>query len=85
VSDFFWGGFIRRWQKELDLPPDADPYYYYYLDWRVTTPNMDPHIRDFETINENDKEVVIKTGMFFDPLYWREYFNLPAGSFICLC
>ncbi len=62
VSDFFWGGFIKRWRSELNLPPDADPYYYYDLDWTVTTPNMDPHIREFETIRENKQEVLIKTG-----------------------
>ncbi len=22
ISDFFWGGFIRRWRQELDLPAD---------------------------------------------------------------
>jgi hypothetical protein len=62
ISDFFWGSFIKRWRKELGLPPDADPYYYYDLDYIVTTPNMDPHIKAFETIRENDQEVVIKTG-----------------------
>ena len=20
ISDFFWGSFVRRWRKELDLP-----------------------------------------------------------------
>jgi hypothetical protein len=45
ISDFFWGGFIRRWRQELHLPADANPYYYYDLDWIVTVPNMDPWIR----------------------------------------
>ena len=27
ISDFFWGGFSRRWRDELDLTPDADPCY----------------------------------------------------------
>lgn len=62
VSDFFWGGFISRWQKELDLPSDANPYYHYDLDWIVTVPNMDPHIKSFETIKEDSEEVIIKTG-----------------------
>jgi hypothetical protein len=62
ISDFFWGGFIKRWRKELNLSEDADPHYYYDLDWIVTTPNMDPHIKAFETIRENQEEVVIKTG-----------------------
>jgi hypothetical protein len=38
ISDFFWGGFIRRWRQELNLPADANPYYYYDLDWIVTVP-----------------------------------------------
>ncbi|MHC4226663.1 MAG: hypothetical protein ACYSW0_04480, partial [Planctomycetota bacterium] len=32
ISDFFWGSFIERWKKELGLPDDANPYYYYDLD-----------------------------------------------------
>jgi uroporphyrinogen-III decarboxylase len=62
ISDFFWGSFIQRWWKELDLPKDANPYYYYDLDWIVTIPNMDPHIRPFEILKENENEVVVKTG-----------------------
>src|SRR4030042_1060576 len=45
VSDFFWGSFIQRWRHELALPPDANPYYHYDLDWIVTVPNMAPWIR----------------------------------------
>jgi uroporphyrinogen decarboxylase len=62
ISDFFWGGFIERWRKDLGLPADADPYYYYDLDWIVTVPNMDPWIRPFETLSETAEEVVVKTG-----------------------
>lgn len=62
ISDFFWGGFLRRWRKELALPPDANPYYYYDLDWIVTVPNMDPWIRPFATLRETGEEVIVKTG-----------------------
>lgn len=62
ISDFFWGGFIRRWRAELGLPPEADIYRHYDLDWIVTTPNMDPWIRPFKTLSETADEVVIKTG-----------------------
>ena len=62
ISDFFWGGFIEGWRKDLGLPEDANPYYYYDLDWIVTVPNMDPWIRSFETLSESDEEVTVKTG-----------------------
>ena len=62
VGEFFWGGFLSRWRHELNLPPDADPYVYYDLDWIVTIPNMDPHIRAFETIRQSANEVWVKTG-----------------------
>jgi len=62
VSDFFWGSFTKRWQQELNLPPDANPYYHYDLDWIVTVPNMDPWIRPFVTLKETAEKVVVKTG-----------------------
>ncbi|MHC1763216.1 MAG: uroporphyrinogen decarboxylase family protein [Verrucomicrobiia bacterium] len=62
ISDFFWGSFIERWRRDLQLPPDANPYYYYDLDWIVTVPNMDPWIRPFEILKEDAEEVVLKTG-----------------------
>src|SRR4030042_825974 len=63
ISDFFWGGFLQRWRQELALPPDADPYYHYDLDWIVTTPNMDPHLRAFEILQENANQGWGKTGL----------------------
>jgi uroporphyrinogen decarboxylase len=62
VSDFFWGSFVERWRRELGLPPDADPYSYYDLDWIVTIPNMDPHLRPFAIVRESQNEVWVKTG-----------------------
>jgi hypothetical protein len=79
ISDFFWGSFIRRWREELELPEDANPYYYYDLDWIVTVPNMDPHIRSFQTIHENDEEVVVKTGF---GAIMRKKFDFPMPEFI---
>lgn len=80
ISDFFWGGFVERWRKELKLPGYANPYDYYDLDWIVTTPNMDPYIRPFETIRENNEEVVVKTG-FLATL--RKRFDFPMPEYMC--
>jgi uroporphyrinogen decarboxylase len=74
ISDFFWGSFIRRWRQELNLPADANPYYYYDLDWIATVPNMDPHIRSFETLREDESEVVVRTG--FEAVL-NKRFHLP--------
>jgi len=79
ISDFFWGGFIRRWRKELGLPDDANPYYYYDLDWIATVPNMDPWIRSFETLKETAEEVVVKTGY---RAILRKKFDCPMPEFI---
>jgi uroporphyrinogen decarboxylase len=62
ISDFFWGSFLARWRDELGLAKDADPYRYYDLDWQVVNPNMDPHIRPFETLREDEHEVTVRTG-----------------------
>jgi uroporphyrinogen decarboxylase len=62
VSDFFWGGFLSRWKKELGLAADADIYRYYDLDWEVTIPNMDPKIQSFEIVKETAEDVVVRTG-----------------------
>ena len=74
ISDFFWGGFTKRWRKELNLPEDANPYYYYDLDWIATVPNMDPWIRPFETLKENEEEIVVKTGF---GAIMRKRFDFP--------
>lgn len=71
VSDFFWGSFLERWRADLGLPADANIYEYYDLDWQVTIPNMDPHIRPFEVLEENDEEVIVKTG--FDAVIRKKF------------
>lgn len=62
VSDFFWGSFLKRWRQELALAADADIYRHYDLDWQVTLPNMDPHIREFEIVRQTAEEVIVRTG-----------------------
>jgi uroporphyrinogen decarboxylase len=79
ISDFFWGGFIKRWREELGLPADANPYYHYDLDWIVTVANMDPLIRPFETIKEDETEVVVKTGF---GAVMRKKFDFPMPESI---
>jgi len=79
IGDFFWGSFIQRWRKDLDLPEDANPYYYYDLDWIVTVPNMDPFIRSFETIKEDSEEVIVKTGF---QAIMRKKFDTPMPEFM---
>jgi hypothetical protein len=79
ISDFFWGSFIIRWRDELGLPEDVSPYDYYDLDWIVTTPNMDPKIQPFETISEDEIEVVVKTGF---RTTMRKKFDFPMPEFI---
>ncbi len=76
IGEFFWGAFTRRWREDLGLPADADPYRHYDLDWIVTTPNMDPWIRPFETLRESAEEVVVRTG-FGALLHKRFAFPMP--------
>ncbi len=79
ISDSFWGSFVTRWREELGLADDVDPYAYYDLDWQVTIPNMDPHIKSFETLKETDEEVVIRTG--FEAVLRKNYEN-PMPHFV---
>ncbi|MGQ9616538.1 MAG: uroporphyrinogen decarboxylase family protein [Spirochaetota bacterium] len=85
VSDFFWGSFLERWKKELGLDPYTDIYRYYDLDWIVTMPNMDPHIKQFEILKQNAEEVIVRTGFeavirkkFADPM--PEYIKFDTDS-----
>ncbi len=79
VSDFFWSSFLKRWREELGLPPHTDVYRYYDLDWQVTTPNMDPHIKPFEVLEETPEEVVVRTG--FEAVIQKK-FDLPMPAFL---
>jgi uroporphyrinogen decarboxylase len=79
ISDFFWGSFLERWRTEMGLPKDADIYRYYDLDWIVTIPNMDPHIKSFEILEENGEEVIVRTG--FEAVI-RKKFADPMPAFL---
>ena len=78
IGDFFWGSFLERWKAELNLPADTDIYSYYDLDWIVTIPNMDPHIRPFEFIKNSEREVIVKTGY---GAVIRKDLNIPMPHF----
>jgi len=79
ISDFFWGSFTDRWRRDLGLPDDTNIYEYYDLDWIVTTPNMDPHIKQFEILEESDEEVVVRTG--FEAVIQKK-FDHPMPAFL---
>ena len=79
VSDFFWSSFLDRWRRELGLPADTDIYRYYNLDWVVTIPNMDPHIKRFEILKETEEEVIVRTG--FEAII-RKDFSKPMPTFL---
>ncbi|MFC1693537.1 uroporphyrinogen decarboxylase family protein [Candidatus Latescibacterota bacterium] len=79
VSDFFWGSFLERWKNELNLPDDTDIYTYYDLDWIVTIPNMDPHVKSFEILEQDNEQVIVKTG--FEATI-RKKFNDPMPAYL---
>ena len=79
VSDFFWGAFLERWRNETGVAKDTNIYRYYDLDWQVTTPNMDPWIRPFQVVEQNEREVIVRTG--FGALI-RKRLDLPMPAFL---
>jgi uroporphyrinogen decarboxylase len=78
ISDFFWGGFLKRWREELGLAPDTDIYRYYDLDWINVNPNLDPHIQPFEILRSDENEVTVRTGF---GATIRKKFDQPMPSF----
>jgi hypothetical protein len=79
ISDFFWGSFLERWRKDLGLPAGTDIYKYYDLDWIVTVPNMDPHIKPFEILEETGEHVVVRTG--FEAMIKKQFAD-PMPAFL---
>jgi hypothetical protein len=79
ISDFFWGSFLERWRRDLGLPPDTDIYKYYDLDWIVSIPNMDPHIREFEILSITPDRVLVRTG--FDAVIKKQFAD-PMPAFL---
>jgi len=79
ISDFFWGSFIERWRKDLSLPADTDIFKYYDLDWVVTVPNMDPHVKPFEILEEYPDHVTLRTG--FEAVIKKQFAD-PMPAFL---
>jgi len=79
VSDFFWGSFLERWRKDLGLAAGTDIYKYYDLDWIVTVPNMDPHIKPFEILEETGEHVIVRTG--FEAVIKKQFAD-PMPAFL---
>ncbi len=62
IGEFFWTNFIRRCKKEMDAGDDFDPYRHWDLDVIVINPNMDPHIRGIEVLEDNHEHKLVRTG-----------------------
>lgn len=60
VADFFWTGFMIKAKAKWGA--DFDPYRYFDLDYIVITPNMDPHIKQFEILEEKGEDIILRTG-----------------------
>ncbi len=55
LHDFFWAEFIKRWQKEKNLPGDTNIYYYYDMDLMVVSPNMDPKKKSYQMLEKGEE------------------------------
>lgn len=60
AGEFFWTGFVLKCREKWGQ--GFDPYRYFDLDYITVTPNMDPHIKPFEIIEEKGENIVIRTG-----------------------
>jgi hypothetical protein len=62
VGEFFWTHFVKRARKELAGGGDFNPYRYWDLDLIVITPNMDPHLKGIQILEDVPGRKVVKTG-----------------------
>lgn len=60
ISDFFWTGFLKKCEKKWGK--DFDPYRQFDLDYVAVRPNVDPHVKDFQIIEDDGNDIVVKTG-----------------------
>lgn len=62
MGEFFWTNFVERAKRELGLGDALNPYRYWDLDFVVITPNMDPHIRGIQVLEDSPDRKVVRTG-----------------------
>ena len=62
MGEFFWTNFVKRAKRELGAGDDFNPYKYWDLDLIVMNPNMDPHIRGIQVLEDAGGRKVVKTG-----------------------
>lgn len=60
AGDSFWTGFNLKCKKKFG--ENFDIYRHADLDYIIVTPNMDPHIKPFEIIEEKGGDIVLRTG-----------------------
>jgi hypothetical protein len=62
VGEFFWTNFVKRARKELADGGDFNPYRYWDLDLIVITPNMDPHLKGIQILQDVPGRKLVRTG-----------------------
>lgn len=62
IGEWFWGTFLTRCRRDFQQEPNFDPYRYFDLDLVVINPNMDPHIQQFQVLEETPDHITVKTG-----------------------
>lgn len=62
IGEWFWGTFLARCRRDFHQEPTFDPYRYFDLDLVVINPNMDPHIQQFQVLEETPEHITVKTG-----------------------
>ena len=60
ISDFFWTGFMNRARDAWGA--DVDVYRKFDLDYIVINPNSDPHIQDFQILEDDGETTRLITG-----------------------
>ncbi len=60
VGEFFWSNFVQRAAQVYG--EGFNPYRYWDLDLIVITPNMDPHLKGIQILEQGEGRRVVKTG-----------------------